>query len=587
MTLTQNWVGYLDRSYEQIKQSLINRLVINTPEITDHTENNPLIIILSMFAGVAEMLNLYIDSMAKEAFLGTARRYSSLIKLSRLIDYSVKAKNYSTADVLFSLRDSNGDPTTSLGDIIIVKNTLLVASVSNIPFRVINDIIIPAGSPNNYGAVGQYIEVIGDILGMTNGSVGQIVSISSDYVHKSMTLTIDGEIWNLYNSFGLMSSSTKGFIINIDEEGLAFIQFGDGINGKIPLINKTIFGDYKTSLGSLGNVPPNSINTITFTGVLPLGLVLVVTNPDYSNGGTDFESIEDIRNRAPRSLRTLERAVTYQDYIDLALLVPGVGAAEVRFCCGKFISLYIVPSTTGIATTALLNQVRDYMECKKMITTQIDYIPAGITKIWVKGKIYGKPLALSTALYNQTVDALDKEFGFSKVQINRKISISDITAVVEGISIVDHFDIEQVRILPYPRPIEGNTHLLNLQILSLPVNAVRRVYTLIYNTSLNSFEVYKDGFFLTSLAVGTPLNDGGNITFQINAGTYSNGDKWEFTAFPSYPEIFPDTLLNTNDYSAPIIEVGPLLDNSTPRTFYGDLQIITQAGGSNCLPPCS
>lgn len=587
MKLTQDWVGYLDRSYEQVKKSLLQRLTVSNPEITDHTESNLLIIILSMFAGVAEMLNLYIDSIAKEAFLGTARRYSSLIKLTRLIDYTVKARASATADVLFSLVNAQGVSITHTADIIIPKGTQVISSISNIIFTTLEATTIPANTPSNYGMAGQFTEVLGDILGTTSSAPNQRFGVPNDYVHNSMKLTLAGQVWELYNSLGLMGPTTLGFILNIDEEGNAFIAFGDGLNGKIPLNNTTIFADYQTTLGVLGNLPPNSIDGLVSVLTLPANVLLKVSNVDYASGGTDFESIEDIRNRAPRSLRTLDRAVTYQDYIDICLQVPGVGAAEVSFCCGKFIDVYIMPSSIGVATQALINKVRDYLEIRKMITTQIDVKPAGLTKLFLTATIYGKPLSLSTTIYNQTVDALDKEFGFSTIKINRKISLSDIIAIIEAQPSVDFVEIASVKILPYPRPLENTSNILNLEVLVLPTNTIKRKYTLIYNASTSSFEVYKDTFFLLTLAINTSFNDGGNITFKINAGTYSDGDKWEFTAYPSYPEIFPVSTFEINDYSAPIIDVGPFIDNVTPRTIFSNLTIITQSSTVATLPPCN
>jgi uncharacterized phage protein gp47/JayE len=95
---------------------------------------------------------------------------------------------------------------------------------------------------------------------------------------------------------------------------------------------------------ALGNVPPETLTHVKYNpSTASRSTNLTVTNPDYASGGADFESMEDIRNRAPRSLRSLDRAVTYQDYIDIALQVVGVGAAEVSYCCGKYVSVYIVP----------------------------------------------------------------------------------------------------------------------------------------------------------------------------------------------------------------------------------------------------
>ena len=471
--------------------------------------------------------------------------------------------------------------------LIIPKDTILTSSISNINFLVTQDVIIPANNNNVYGRAGQYSRIIGDILGDTNGDPAQRVPIPDDYVHNSMSVSIDSLPYTLFNSPGLMNSTSYGFTINIDVDGVAYMEFGDGINGRIPPTGMPIYCNYLTSLGSLGNLPPNSIDTLSssITGI-PVGTTLVITNPDYSSGGTDFEGIETIRRNGPRSLRTLYRAVTYQDYKDLALLVPGVGNAEVRFCCGKFVDIYIIPHTRGIATLVLLDAVKMFMECKKMITTHISVQPAGLTKIWLKAKIYGKPLQNSTDIYNQVVNALDLEFGFPKIEINRKIAMSDIIAIVDGLTTVDRIDIEQVRVLPYARPLETTQNPLNIEFLVLPNSNQRRVYTILYNHTTSNFEIYKDAFFILSLPDSTPFNDGGNIAFKINPGTYSPGDRWEFVAFPSYPEIFPTTLFDINDYSAPIIDVGPLVSNNTPRTIFSEIDIITQTSNISCLPPC-
>ncbi len=78
MALDNPWVGYITRSYQQIKDSLLSRMVTNNPEITDHSESNILVIIIGMFAGIAEMLGYYIDNMAREAFIATARKFTSM-----------------------------------------------------------------------------------------------------------------------------------------------------------------------------------------------------------------------------------------------------------------------------------------------------------------------------------------------------------------------------------------------------------------------------------------------------------------------------------------------------------------------------
>lgn len=587
MQITQNWVGYLDRSYEQIKRSLLKRLSTNAPEISDHSESNPFIVLIDMFAGVAEVLNLYVDSFAREPFLGTARKYSSMVKIVKNIDYNIKARNYATANLQFTLTDNLGLVILNPGyTIIIPKGTVVNPVNSNIPFRLDNDVYIPNGISSVYGLAYQYTDVINNPLGNTDGTDNQKFLLSDKYVNGSMKLLVGGIDYTLYNSFGLMGPTTKGFVIDIDENANAVLQFGDGINGFVPPLAQVVMGTYRESEGVIGNLPPGNITQILTPLTLPDGVKLTVNNPDYSSGGSDFEDIEQIRNRAPRSIRTLDRAVSYQDYIDIAMQVGGVGAAEVQYCCGKYVSVYIAPNSKGVATQALLNNVRDYLECRKMVTTMIDVKPAGVTRIWIKGKVIGKALFTATDISRQVINALDDEFGIGNVGINRKVSVTDIISLVEGLKDVDTFELEKVKIEPYARPLDNNSNTLNIVFTTLPKTTETFIYTLVYQAGPNNFQIFKAGIFLANVAIGVVFTDGDYISFQINAGVYADGNKWEFTVFPSYPEIFPNTLIPINDFSAPVIDVSPFIDDATDRTIFSDLTFQTQGSSSTCLAPC-
>lgn len=587
MTLTQNWVGYLDRSYEQIKRSCLARLGSIAPEISDHSESNPLVILLSMFSGIGEMLNLYIDSAARESFLGTARRYSSAVLLTRLIDYNIRACNPSSVNLLFYLVDINGNPYSSTtGDITIPVGTIINSINGNIPFVLLQDVKIYAGSQNAYGSASQYTQINDSIIGSTNGDINQIFNLPNNYVDGSIKVTINNEEWKEYRSFGIMFPTTKGFIVNIDENQQAYIQFGDGVNGAIPNPGMTIFADYKICLGVSGNLPPDQITQIASTiNGIPTGVTLKVNNPDYSSGGTNFEVLSDIQNRAPRSIRTLERAVTYQDYKDLCYLVLGVGAAEVSYCCGKYITIYIAPNSAGAATLALLQAVRDYINPRKMITTQISVESSGISKIWIKAVITGKPLILAPDIYNQVVDELDNKYGYSNLQINPKISIAKIIATVEALPTVDNIEISEVKILPFPRPIENTNNPLNIDFLTLPDTTIPYLYTIRWNQNINAFMVYQGTNNMGNFEKGDTYSDN-IITFTLLDGTYANSDKWQFTASPSYPKIFPIGTIELKDFSAAIIDVGPKTTDGTPRTIYSDLTIKTQVSTLGTLPSC-
>jgi hypothetical protein len=541
-----------------------------------------------MFSGVGEVINLYVDSKAREAFLGTCRRYVSGVKLVKLIDYNIKAKNPATVNLLFTLaNDSTGAPTTYTGPIIIPKGTQVTSSNSSTIFRTLQDVTLPAGQSSIYSVAAQYSEVVNENLGSTNGTARQKIQLPYNYVHGSLRITVGGTVYTLYNFFGQMLSNWKGYVVEIDENQDAYLVFGDGTNGIIPPNSQTILASYKTTDGVLGNLSPGLLTTIASTMVTPTGYVLTVTNPDYASGGEDFEGLEQLRDRAPRSIRTLDRAVTYQDYIDIAMQVLGVGAAEVCYSCGKYVNLYVAPSSKGVATPALVSQVQDYIDPRRMITTKVDVRSAGVTRVWLQGVVYGKPLYTATEIQREVYDALDTEFGIGKLKINKKVSATDIIALVEGLNTVETFQLEKVKIEPYARPVLGNTHILNVEWTVLPKATTRVKYSLIYKSATSDFQLYKNGIFLQNVAVGSAIADGDNITFKVLAGTYSDNDKWEFEVSPSYPEIFPNVIIEVKDFSAPIIDVSPKVDDNTPRTIFSNITIQTQGTASNALPSCS
>jgi hypothetical protein len=575
MNLTQDWVGYLDRSYEQIKKSLLNKLTTNAPEITDLSESNPLIVLMSAFAGVGEMLNLYVDSNAKEAFLATCRRYASGVKLTKLIDYKVKARNPSSANILFSLVDADGKLATTNAPITIPQLSVITPENSTTEFLLLGDVTIPANVPTAYGVAQQYEEFLNVVIGVSDGSANQKFPLPDKYVDGSLKITIGADDWVYYSSFGLMGPTTKGFTVDIEEDGIAYVIFGDGTNGSIPGNGSTVYGDYRECEGASANYPPGSLVLLSNPPALPLGLSLVVSNPDYSSGGTNFETLADIKNHAPRSIRTLERAVTRQDYIDLAMLVLGVGAAEVDYSCGKYVDVYVAPTTRGIATPVLTQAVEDYLNPRKMVTTQVDVKPAGVTRTWIKAKVTGNPLYTQKQIQSDLLEALDQAFGTGNMKINKRVSITDVIVVAESLKSIDTFEVEQVKVEPYARPT-GNTVTPLSITWGLPNTTQKFSYKLVYKSATNNFELYKAGIFMQTINIGAAFNDAGLINFTINAGAYSNNDSWEFTIFPTYPEIFPTTIISIDDFSAAIIDVSPFIDDNTPRTIFSQFTYVTQ-----------
>ena len=550
MPILNKWVGYVDRSYQQIKDSLISNLKVNAPEVTDHSESNILIIIISMFSGIAEMLNYYIDNMAREAFIATARRFSSLVKLSRLLDYRVKAASPASVDITFTFNT----PTTGVG---IIPIDTMVKTQNNTQFLSISNITVPLGTLSINGGFRQISKINSRILGTTNGSLNQRFSLGLSYVHGSALIKVNNVAWYLVNSLGLSVATDKHFIVEIDTDGIAYVVFGDGINGAIPTSGYDVVADLQETLGELGNVDINTITTIGNTPILPGISSMSITNLNKATGGSGYEDVERIRISAPLSIRTLDRAVTEQDYVDIAKLAPGVGKAKVYFNCGKTVKIYIVPIGGGIAATPLLDSTRDFFEKRRMLTTFLEILPAGQTSIYIELEVTAKFREDVTATTNDIKNILLEYGSYIRQSINKSIRISDIIALVDGLNKVDFVKQKAIYSIPYAFPM-GHTNQLNWARKTNSGSTSKQKWSIQWTGS--DFILYKGNMYAATLLPSSTYSDG-NMDITPALGTYNLGDTWEFYSYPYNADIELD------DFSIPFTQLSDLNILVIPQIF--------------------
>ena len=105
------------------------------------------------------------------------------------------------------------------------------------------------------------------------------------------------------------------------------IRFGNGRNGLIPPLGtgNLRIARYQTGGGEAGNKPVDSIVQLKTT----VPYIEKVTNLQAAVGGAEAETLESLRDRLPETIRHRDRAVTLEDYEDLAKLAsPEVARAK-------------------------------------------------------------------------------------------------------------------------------------------------------------------------------------------------------------------------------------------------------------------
>ena len=82
-------VDYLTKDYDGFRQAMLDQIPLRLPQWTDRGESDFGVVLIELFAYVADLLSYYQDRVANEAYLASATQRRSVADLLRLIDYQI------------------------------------------------------------------------------------------------------------------------------------------------------------------------------------------------------------------------------------------------------------------------------------------------------------------------------------------------------------------------------------------------------------------------------------------------------------------------------------------------------------------
>jgi uncharacterized phage protein gp47/JayE len=567
MGITNKWLNPYQRSYQQIKAKLVESLMgLKDPQgqklITDYSEGNILIIILSLFAAIAEVLHYYVDNMARETFLSTARRYDSVVKHGALVDYHARAAIAATVDVILSrsitgdsigakltipqgtlFTDSSGNSWLSARDVTWYSNvtTCKVPIVQHEKYTVsaLNNMVIPTGD-----------RVIIHLGTLPNGKY---------YEQGSMSLQIGGETWVLVDTFAKSKPTDKHFMVSVDESLSPYIMFGDGTFGKKPAagakITNVVF--YLTN-GTQGNVKSNTITSVP--SVISSSITDATVNNAYdAGGGSNYENFTMLKEHIPLSVKTLGVAITKEDFESLAMLVDGVNKAKADYECGRKLTVYISPDGGAVASSELINRVYNLLSQRAPMTTWLKVKSAGKVQIILEMGVTGKKSYKTPEIQTQILTALYNAYSPEQAQIGGSVRLSDIYALIDNLSTVDYLHLTKFYIKPWPTTIYGNKEL-NFGQFKLNKAKGSMTYYITFNSS-TTFTVrsVSNGYRATG-TVGNSIQvidkaNGFDFSLDIQNNSYQSGYRYSITV--SEPN---------HDYEDPGFNL-PVFENASQLTL--------------------
>ena len=187
----------------------------------------------------------------------------------------------------------------------------------------------------------------------------------------------------------------RHFVGELEDDGRLALRFGDGRHGAGPAPGHRLALHYRLGGGIAGNVGAEAINHLVVQSDCEQPPAAVVRNPLPAIGGVEPEPIEQARQLAPLDLRrTRLRAVTADDYADLACALPGVqrAAAEIRWT-GSVQEAHIAIDAYGSAqpSATLLTEVEQSLEAYRRIGHDLVVGPARLVPLDVALSVCAAP----------------------------------------------------------------------------------------------------------------------------------------------------------------------------------------------------
>lgn len=313
--------------------------------------------------------------------------------------------------------------------------TRLVERPPTVPTYTASPVLHSAGARTVGGVTAAiHAETVEDeVLGLSEGVAGQEFALDAQpVVDDGEPFVVEvgtGKGWEEWTEVrgGFADQPPEATVVQVDRTG-GTVRFPPAVRepdgtmryfGAVPPKGAPIrVRRYRVGGGSRGNVSPNTLTMLRTTVPFVKGVV----NRSAARDGVDGEAVEEAKRRGPLVLRTLDRAVTLDDYEQLAKrAAPSVARVRAMPAVGKgadhAVRLLVVPSAaTGDGGTIayddlmpsdeLIRLITEDLEPRRMVGARLSVERPRYQGVTIVAKVVARPRMAVEPLRRQALAAL-------------------------------------------------------------------------------------------------------------------------------------------------------------------------------------
>jgi hypothetical protein len=260
---------------------------------------------------------------------------------------------------------------------------------------------------------------------------------------NSLQLFVDNVRWAERSGLFGADATDRTYSTSIDDDQTMYVQFGDGVQGaRLPTGRANIVATYRQGLGIEGNLRAGQIRTALDK---PIG-VKEARNPFPSTGGVDPETTAGVRENAPNTVRTFDRAVSLRDFADLARECTGVAKAFATWVWDdEERVVHVTVGGEGGAAIDDLSDVRTYLDLRRDPNRALrvdEYRPVPFVvdvTVDIDEDRFRELLEVDVA------EAIADYFAYEQRAFGQAVHLSDVYAVVQTVPGVVSLMVDRLR----------------------------------------------------------------------------------------------------------------------------------------------
>lgn len=356
------------------------------PYFTDFDfEGSGISILLDLLAYNTHYNAYYANMVVNEMFLDSAVKRASAVSIAKHLGYTPLSVQGAKAQITFNVASPTNSPSTLTLNQYTQFNTTInggsfvFVNLSPITISPVNGVYTFANVPITEGTPLQYTYTV-----YAPGPAEKYAIPNLNIDTRTIQVVVQNSLTDITSTSYILASDIVGidsnsnvFFLEMNAQEYFQIYFGDGIIGKKLSKNNLVKINYLVSNGTLGNVSNNIIQEFTCSnsigGGTPDTIITAVVN---STGGSDAETIDTIKFKAPMFTSSQNRAVSANDYKAIieknfplieSIAVWG-GETHIPPLYGKVI-ISLKPYDGYAITTDIKNQIQNVLLYNKQVVT--------------------------------------------------------------------------------------------------------------------------------------------------------------------------------------------------------------------------